>query len=353
MRKRLFFFVAALVLTAGPVGFVFASVTDGTIDGTHKYAWGENIGWINFGTSGGNVHVTNSSLSGHGWSDNYGWINLSPSATVKVLNNGEGDLSGYAWGESLGWINFNSVSIDYNGEFAGNATIENDGSRISFNCSNTSSCSSSNFKVKTDWRPKCNNGIDDDGDGLIDYANDPGCNGYGDGSENSDVRGVSGGAGGGGFMPEVYSQATKSVADMLLASQIIQAPLSLVNNLVAAASDAVDGARSFFEPERSSSVPAGEPISSSGSGSGSGGTPLVFRKEEWNLLPSEAIKKFTLAPVSEEMKNLTEKMPGIKEMKTIFRNIGTQAKQIVSSAKDFLSETLRRLNLGFWNLFSF
>lgn len=350
MRKRLFFFVAALILTAGPVSFVFASVTDGTIDGTHKYAWGENIGWINFGLSGGNVHVTDSSLSGHGWSDSYGWINLSPSATVKVLNNGEGNLSGYAWGESLGWINFSSVSIDYNGEFAGNATIENDGGRVSFNCSNTSSCSSSNFKVKTDWRPKCNNGIDDDGDGLIDYANDPGCNGYGDGSENSDVRGTSGGAGGGGFMPEVYSQATKSAADLLLASPIIQAPLSLTDNLVAVASDAIDGVSSFFESEQSSSAPAEG--SGSGSGSGSEGTPLVFRKE-WNLLPSEAIKKFTLAPALEEMKNLTEKVPGIKQAKMVFRNIGAQAKQIVNSAKDFLSEVSRRLNLEFWNLFSF
>lgn len=348
MRKQLFCFAIALILTAGLASFVFASVTDGTIDGTHKYAWGENIGWINFGTSGGNVHVTDSGLTGYGWGESYGWTNLNPSATVKVLNNGEGNLSGYAWGEALGWINFNNVSIDYNGEFAGNATIENDGGRISFNCSNTSSCGSSNFKVKTDWRPKCNNGIDDDGDGLIDYANDPGCNGYGDGSENSDVRGTTSGAGGGGFMPEVYAQKTKSVADLLLASPIIQTPLSLVDNLVAAVSDAVDGVSSLFESEQSSSASAGEPISSSGSG----GAPSVFQKE-WNLLPSEAIKKFMFAPVSEEMKNLTEKIPGIKEVKTVFRNIGAQAKQIVSSAKDFLSETLRRLNMGFWDLFSF
>ena len=40
------------------VGFLFvsfynnsasASETNGTIDTTYKYAWGENIGWINFG----------------------------------------------------------------------------------------------------------------------------------------------------------------------------------------------------------------------------------------------------------------------------------------------------------------
>ena len=39
---------------------VFASSTDGTIDSTYKYAWSENVGWINFGTTEGNVHITDS-----------------------------------------------------------------------------------------------------------------------------------------------------------------------------------------------------------------------------------------------------------------------------------------------------
>lgn len=118
----------------------FASSTDGTIDSTYKYAWSENIGWINFGTGGGSVHVTDSGLTGYAWNDNYGWINLSPAASG-VKNNGEGVLFGSAWGENIGWINFSGVTINSASEFSGIASGSVSG-RISFNCANC--------KVKTD-----------------------------------------------------------------------------------------------------------------------------------------------------------------------------------------------------------
>lgn len=132
--------------------FAHASSINGTIDSTYKYAWGDEIGWINFGTTGGAVHVTDTAVTGYAWSANYGWINLAPPGSG-VTNNAEGDLSGYAWGENIGWINFASVSIDSSGYFSGNATTDNVGD-ISFNCSNTSSCTDSDFKVKTDWLPQ-------------------------------------------------------------------------------------------------------------------------------------------------------------------------------------------------------
>jgi len=131
---------------------VFASSTDGTIDAVYKYAWSENAGWINFGTSGGNVHVTDSGLTGYAWSENYGWINLNP-ATSGVKNDGAGNLSGYAWAEGLGWINFSGVTINNEGYFFGYASSTLAG-RISFNCLNTNSCDQSDFKVRTDWRPQ-------------------------------------------------------------------------------------------------------------------------------------------------------------------------------------------------------
>jgi hypothetical protein len=141
---------------------VFASpafASDKTIDSTYKYAWGENVGWINFGTSEGNVHVTDSALTGYAWGENVGWISLNCSndsscGTVdyKVSNDGEGNLSGYAWSENTGWINFNptygGVSINSSDEFVGYAWGENIG-WISFNCANTSSCGTVDFKVKT------------------------------------------------------------------------------------------------------------------------------------------------------------------------------------------------------------
>lgn len=132
--------------------FVFASDTNGTIDTTFKYAWGQNTGWINFGCDFCNVAVTDTALTGNIWSSEYGWINLNP-VLSGVVNDAEGTLSGFAWGKNVGWINFTGVTINATGEFLGYATINSDGSNISFNCINTASCGDSNFKVSTDWRP--------------------------------------------------------------------------------------------------------------------------------------------------------------------------------------------------------
>jgi hypothetical protein len=132
--------------------FVFASDTNGTIDTTFKYAWGQNTGWINFGCDFCNVAVTDTALTGNIWSSEYGWINLNP-VLSGVANDAEGTLSGFAWGKNVGWINFTGVTINATGEFLGYATINSDGSNISFNCVNTASCGDSNFKVSTDWRP--------------------------------------------------------------------------------------------------------------------------------------------------------------------------------------------------------
>jgi len=168
------------------VARVFASSTDGIIDSIGKYAWGENIGWINFGTTEGNVHVTDSALTGYAWAENIGWISLNCSndsscGTVdyKVLNDGEGNLSGYAWSENAGWISFKpahgGVVIDSSGNFSGYAWGENIG-WIVFNCATTGSCGTVDYKVSTDWRPK---------------------------SARPTVAGVS--TGGGGLPPEAYN----------------------------------------------------------------------------------------------------------------------------------------------------
>jgi len=102
------------------------------------YAWGENIGWINFNPSQGEgVTVTDSAVTGYAWGENVGWINLSPTYGG-VTNDGSGNLSGYAWGENVGWINFNptgsQVIIDGStGNFSGYAWGENVG-WVNFGC---------------------------------------------------------------------------------------------------------------------------------------------------------------------------------------------------------------------------
>ena len=136
--------ISVFLLTSIVPGMVLASTTDGTIDSTNKYAWGENTGYINFGNSYGDIHVTDSAITGYAWSENYGWINLSP-ANSGVLNDAEGNLSGSAWSEGLGYISFAGVTINSSGNFVGIASGTVAG-QVSFNCSNCT--------VNTDWRPQ-------------------------------------------------------------------------------------------------------------------------------------------------------------------------------------------------------
>ena len=114
-----------------------ASTSNGTIDPTYHYAWGENIGFIDFK----NITITDTALSGSIYGENIGWIDLST-----ITNNSEGTLSGYAWGENIGWVDFSNVIIDNNGIFTGSLYGENIGF-ITFNTND-------NNKVLTDWRPK-------------------------------------------------------------------------------------------------------------------------------------------------------------------------------------------------------
>ena len=156
------FFIISLAITSlfVLINSASASITDGTINSSNKHAWSENIGWIDFGSSYGNVHVTDTGLTGYAWSETTGWIHLAP-ATSGVVNDGSGNLSGHAWTENTGWIDFNptggGVTIDSSGDFSGYAWGENIG-WIVFNCSTTSSCSTVDYKVSTDYLPSPSRG---------------------------------------------------------------------------------------------------------------------------------------------------------------------------------------------------
>lgn len=149
--------IAHVVLIVLVVLPVFSSAATGTIDDTYKYAWSNYFGWINFKADSSNVVVSDSQLTGYAWGGSAGWINLALSGSVFVGNNGAGTLSGYAWGEGIGYINFSGVTIDSDGYFHGYATTDS-GGQISFNCANTSSCASSDFKVRTSWRKTSSGG---------------------------------------------------------------------------------------------------------------------------------------------------------------------------------------------------
>ncbi|GEM_PF-7008640 len=155
MRRVLGFSLALLAvggIAAVPAFLALrASPTNGPIDAQEQYAWGNVLGWVNFGTPGGNVRVTDAGITGYAWSANYGWINLNPPGSG-VTNDAEGTLAGSAWGEHVGWIHFDGVTIGTDGRFAGYAALDGLGS-LSMNCANTSSCGESDFKVRTEWRP--------------------------------------------------------------------------------------------------------------------------------------------------------------------------------------------------------
>jgi len=137
-------YLALLVVLATGVHAAFASSTNGTIP-AGSYAWGENIGWINFGCANCGIQVTDSAVTGNAWSAQYGWINLSPT-NGGVTNDSNGNLGGDAWSSGLGWINFSGVVINASGQFTGTAgTQGSTAGRLNFSCANCN--------VTTDWRP--------------------------------------------------------------------------------------------------------------------------------------------------------------------------------------------------------
>lgn len=131
---------------------------------TDHYAWGENVGWIDFSTAS----VTDTALTGYAYGENIGWISLNCAndgtncnPSYKVENDGAGNLSGYAWGENVGWINFDPVydgthyGVKINtttGLFSGWAWGENIG-WIAFTDLGPLANISPNFVVTTSWRP--------------------------------------------------------------------------------------------------------------------------------------------------------------------------------------------------------
>jgi hypothetical protein len=158
----------------------YAENIDPDNDGS-KYAYGENVGWINaepLDDGGPGVEVDDSTLTGYIWGENIGWINLSPINYGGVFNDGSGNLFGYAWGENVGWISFSCSNsetcstVDYGiaidpatGEFSGKAWGENIG-WITF-----SSTGAVSYVITTSW----GDGSDGDSDGNESGGGGGGC----------------------------------------------------------------------------------------------------------------------------------------------------------------------------------
>lgn len=132
------------VVTGAPHAAI-ASETNGSIVSGSPYAWGENLGWINFRPTNGGLSITDTAITGYAWSQNSGWINFSPQGGG-VTNTPEGHLGGHAWSSHDGWIDLSGATITAEGKFTGTiGLISSNAGRINFDCTHCD--------VRTDWRP--------------------------------------------------------------------------------------------------------------------------------------------------------------------------------------------------------
>lgn len=227
--------LAFLVLFFLQIHSVHASVTIGTVDTGFKLTKickdtsCAASGAVNFKpTINGNtpgalpVTITDTGITGHTWGDEIGWVNMAPTGAGVIINPTTGALSGKAYANSGSWINFAptypgsgpqvGVTLVDNGsgsDFQGWAWVSGaHGGWMKFDCTGVGTC------IKTDWRAvpyrttyACSDGIDNDGDTLVDYPADPGCNSNNDTNETNSSGGGSGGGGSSGgscAAPAVY-----------------------------------------------------------------------------------------------------------------------------------------------------
>jgi hypothetical protein len=145
-----------------------------TIDAGNHYAYGANVGWMDWrGDVANGVVVGEYVCSGYIYAANVGWINLgsgSPTNGIQYQNlaasdfglnlDGAGNLRGYAYGANIGWINFEATGVPkvdlFSGRFSGYA--------YSANCGWVS-LSNAFAYVQTDTIVA---GVDSDGDGITD-----------------------------------------------------------------------------------------------------------------------------------------------------------------------------------------
>ena len=117
MKTKLILLALVSAFSLQPSALLHAATT---IDTANKYAYGANLGWMDWsGDTANGVVIGEYVCSGCIYSANVGWINLgsgSPVNGIQYQNNsatdfgvnqdGLGNLSGYAYGANIGWITF-------------------------------------------------------------------------------------------------------------------------------------------------------------------------------------------------------------------------------------------------------
>ncbi len=232
MKNIILLVISFIILLAGALSiatYSSASVSNANITG---YAWSSNIGWIKFNGSNYGVKINQQAgtLSGQAWSSNIGWISFDAGdltgcptnpchakldgnsfsgwAKALVANGSDWDgwihlagtgygltlqsnnsITGYAWGGPVvGWITSYNLSTDFASSCEDGIDNDNDGQSDD----NDVDCGTvppppgyTPPGTETVHNPVCNNGLDDDAQGDIDYPADPDCTSPTDESEDS------------------------------------------------------------------------------------------------------------------------------------------------------------------------
>ncbi len=109
-----------LCFLSAVLGVVFGAQAATTINPANSFAFGANLGWIDWrGDAASGAVIGESVCSGHLYAANAGWINLgsgAPANGVRYANlsaddfgvnhDGLGNLQGQAWGANIGWLTF-------------------------------------------------------------------------------------------------------------------------------------------------------------------------------------------------------------------------------------------------------
>lgn len=167
------------VLLGASFGLPIWSAT--TVNPSNKFAYGANIGWLDWrGDTNNGAVIGEFVCSGFIYAANVGWINLGSGAPVSgsryqnnsatnsgVNHDGAGNLYGFAWGANIGWLVFtnrDAAGAPYEGPKVEVATGRLSGFIYGPNIG-WISLSNAFAYVQTDPIPS---GADTDGDGIPD-----------------------------------------------------------------------------------------------------------------------------------------------------------------------------------------
>jgi len=153
---------------------VWAASAASTINATNRYAYGANVGWLDWRGDDTNGAIIGTFIcAGYLYGANVGWLHLGSGSPVNgyaygnlgtndygVNHDGAGNLRGYAYGANIGWVAFETQGAPTVDLLTGNLSGYAYGANVGW-----ISLSNAQAFVQTD---ALDTGPDTDGDGIPD-----------------------------------------------------------------------------------------------------------------------------------------------------------------------------------------